>query len=329
LEINNKLKDKVILVTGGAGFIGSNTIDYLLKCGSIVHCLDDFSTGHKKNIENFLNNKNFKLFDGDICDINICQTAIKDVEYVLHLAARGSVPKSIEDPIKSNEINIKGFLNILMVSKNQNINKVVYASSSSVYGDSNLSPKIEDEIGNQLSPYAITKFTNELYAKNFYDLYGLNSIGIRYFNVFGPKQDPNGPYAAVIPKFISKLINYNSPIINGDGSISRDFTYIDNIVQLNTLAILCDNGIALNKVYNGAFGQTNTLNKLFELLRRSLSKFDDKILGIKPKYGPERKGDIINSLASIENAKKKLNYNPNIDFETGIKRTVNWYFYYK
>ena len=237
MKPNYNLKDKKILVTGGAGFIGSNLSEYLLASGAIVTCLDNFATGHQHNIESFLDNKNYKMIEGDIRDLDTCREACEGQDFVLHQAALGSVPRSINDPITSNEVNVSGFLNMLVASKDQGIKRFIYAASSSTYGDSGTLPKVEEKIGKPLSPYAITKYVNELYADNFKRTYNLDTVGLRYFNVFGRRQDPNGAYAAVIPLFVKQLMNHESPVINGDGSYSRDFTYIDNVIQMNVLAI--------------------------------------------------------------------------------------------
>ena len=272
------LENKTILVTGGAGFIGSNIIEYLLKKNNRITCIDNFATGKRENIENFLSNPHFKFIEGDITNLNNCDLACQGVDIILHQAALGSVPRSIENPLKTNDININGFLNILWSAKKNNIKRIVYAASSSTYGDSKKLPKIENEIGSPLSPYAVTKYVNELYAGVFSNLYGLELIGLRYFNVFGRKQDPNGAYAAAIPKFIKAFINHDSPIIHGDGSQSRDFTYIDNVIQANELAATTTNKNALNQVYNVACGEQSFLNDLVEELKSLLSEFDSEQL---------------------------------------------------
>lgn len=314
-----------ILITGGAGFIGSNLSEYFLKKGYQVACLDNFSTGHRKNIETFLNHPNFELIEGDIRELETCKKAVNKVTYVLHQAALGSVPRSINDPITSNEVNISGFLNMLVASKDANVKRFVYAASSSTYGDSESLPKVEEKIGKPLSPYAITKYVNELYADIFSKTYGLETIGLRYFNVFGRKQDPNGAYAAVIPKFVMQFMNYESPVINGDGNFSRDFTYIDNVIQMNELAMLSKNPKAINTVYNTAYGERTTLNDLVKSLKEYLSEFDNKIANVEVIYGPNRVGDIPHSLASIEKAKELLNYNPKFSMREGLKEAVQWY----
>lgn len=320
-----KLKDRNILVTGGAGFIGSNLCEYLLSCDANVTCLDNFSTGHKHNINEFLKHPKFNLIKGDIRNLKTCQTACNKQEFVLHQAALGSVPRSIKEPITSNEVNISGFLNILVAARDQSVSRFVFAASSSTYGDSDKLPKVESEIGKPLSPYAITKYTNELYADIFQKAYGLNYLGLRYFNVYGRRQDPYGAYAAVIPLFVKKLIKHESPVINGDGSYSRDFTYIDNVIKMNILAITTKNVEALNQVYNTAVGERTTLLKLVNYLKKYLSKFDNEIDKINVKHGPNRKGDIPHSLASIKKAKKLLNYHPTHDMESGIREAVKWY----
>ena len=323
--MNIQITKKKILVTGGAGFIGSNLTEALLKLNNEVICLDNFATGKKENITPFTTNPNYTLIEGDIRNLSDCQLAVKDVDYVLHQAALGSVPRSIKDPITSNEVNVSGFLNMLIASKDSGVKRFIYAASSSTYGDSESLPKVEDKIGKPLSPYAITKYVNELYADVFSKTYGLETIGLRYFNVFGRKQDPNGAYAAVIPKFVSQFMAGESPVINGNGEFSRDFTYIDNVIQANLLSMITDNKEAINTVYNVAFGERNTLKDLVELLKKSLTEFDPKIKDIQVIYGPNRVGDIPHSLASIDKAKKLLAYNPQFSLEKGLKEAVNWY----
>ena len=323
--MNIQLTKKKILVTGGAGFIGSNLTEALLKLNNEVICLDNFATGKKENITPFLTNPNYTLIEGDIRKLSDCQLAVKGVDYVLHQAALGSVPRSIKDPITSNEVNVSGFLNMLTASRDSGVKRFIYAASSSTYGDSEALPKVEDKIGKPLSPYAITKYVNELYADVFSKTYGLETIGLRYFNVFGRKQDPNGAYAAVIPKFVSQFMAGESPVINGNGEFSRDFTYIDNVIQANLLSITTKNKKAINTVYNVAFGERNTLKDLVELLKKQLTEFDSKIKDIQIIYGPNRVGDIPHSLASIDKAKKLLAYNPQFSLEKGLKEAVNWY----
>lgn len=323
--MNIQITKKKILVTGGAGFIGSNLTEALLKLNNEVICLDNFATGKKENITPFLTNPNYTLIEGDIRNISDCKLAVKDVDYVLHQAALGSVPRSIKDPITSNEVNVSGFLNMLTASRDSGVKRFIYAASSSTYGDSEVLPKVEDKIGKPLSPYAITKYVNELYADVFSKTYGLETIGLRYFNVFGRKQDPNGAYAAVIPKFVSQFMTGESPVINGNGEFSRDFTYIDNVIQANLLSMITNNKEAINTVYNVAFGERNTLKDLVELLKKFLTEFDSKIKDIQVIYGPNRAGDIPHSLASIDKAKNLLAYNPQFSLEKGLKEAVNWY----
>lgn len=325
MNFKEKLENKKILVTGGAGFIGSNLVEKLLELGTIVTVLDNFSTGYKHNIEPFFNNKNFTLIEGDIRDLETCKKACKYQDYVLHEAALGSVPRSINDPITSNEVNVNGFLNILISAKDAGVKRLIYAASSSTYGDSKSIPKVENIIGNPLSPYAITKYVNELYADIFKKIYNFDTIGLRYFNVFGRKQDPNGAYAAVIPKFVIQLLNHQSPTINGDGSYSRDFTYIDNVIQMNLLALTTDKEEALNQIYNTAVGDRTTIKDMAELLKKYLSVYDPEISQIEIQYGPSRQGDVPHSLASIDKAQKNLGYQPSHIFSKGLKEAVDWY----
>ena len=314
-----------ILVTGGAGFIGSNLCNALLANGNQVTCLDNFATGKRENVASFLENSKFTLIEGDIRNLEDCQKACVDVDYILHQAALGSVPRSINDPITSNDVNVSGFLNMLVAARDAKVKRFIYAASSSTYGDSTNMPKVEDIIGKPLSPYAITKYVNELYADVFSKTYDMETIGLRYFNVFGRKQDPNGAYAAVIPKFVMQLMKHESPVINGDGSFSRDFTYIDNVIQMNVLAILSNNQNAMNTVYNTAYGERTDLNELTELLKEYLGEYDPKIKDVKNVYGPTRAGDVPHSLASVDKAKELLNYNPQYDIKTGLKEAVKWY----
>ncbi|WP_262914755.1 SDR family oxidoreductase [Christiangramia lutea] len=320
-----KISNSRILVTGGAGFIGSNLCEKLIDLGAKVTCLDNFATGHRKNLEAFENNPRFQLIEGDIRDLETCRKAANGIDYILHEAALGSVPRSLKDPITSNEVNVSGFLNMLVAAKESGVKRFVYAASSSTYGDSENLPKVEDKIGKPLSPYAITKYVNELYADIFKDAYNLDTIGLRYFNVFGRKQDPNGAYAAVIPKFVMQFMKHESPVINGDGTYSRDFTYIDNVVQMNLLAISSDNPKALNEVYNTAVGDRTNLLELTQLLKKHLSEYDSEISRVEIKHGPNRPGDIPHSLASVEKAKKLLNYSPTHKIEAGLKEAVSWY----
>ena len=323
--MNIELSNKKILVTGGAGFIGSNLCESLLEMGNKVVCLDNFATGKNENVEEFLKDPNFSLIEGDIRKLEDCLKATKDVDYVLHQAALGSVPRSIKDPITSNNVNVSGFLNMLVAARDNGIKRFVFAASSSTYGDSESMPKVEDVIGKPLSPYAITKYVNELYADIFSKTYGLETIGLRYFNVFGRKQDPNGAYAAVIPKFVSQLMKGESPVINGDGNYSRDFTYIDNVIQANLLSLVTTNKKAINTVYNVAFGDRNTLNDLTAHLKKYLSEFDSKISNVKVIHGPNRAGDIPHSHASVDKAKELLSYNPQFSLQKGLKEAVKWY----
>lgn len=314
-----------ILITGGAGFIGSNLTEYFLNKGYHVVCLDNFSTGHRHNVEPFLKNPNYKLIEGSICDFEICKKAVENADYVLHQAALGSVPRSINDPITSNEVNVSGFLNMLVAARDAKVKRFVYAASSSTYGDSASLPKVEEVIGKPLSPYAITKYVNELYADVFSKTYGIECIGLRYFNVFGRRQDPNGTYAAVIPLFVKQLMNHQSPKINGAGDYSRDFTYIDNVIQMNELAMLTENAEAINTVYNTAVGDRTTLNDLVNYIKKYLSEYDDQIANIEIVHGPNRIGDIPHSLASIEKAKALLGYHPSHTIENGLKEAIKWY----
>lgn len=310
-----------ILVTGGAGFIGSNLVETLLedKRVSSVTVLDNLSTGSLENIESFKNNSKFQFIKGDIRDYPTCLNACDGIDLVSHQAALGSVPRSIRDPLTSNDVNITGTLNIFTAAKEKGIKRVVFAASSSTYGDHPGLPKKEDIIGKPLSPYAITKYVNELYAKVYGDLYGLETIGLRYFNIFGPKQNPQGPYAAVIPIFIMYLLEKKSPLINGDGSHSRDFTFVENAVQANLLALFTNNKNAVNQVYNIACGKRTSILELFELLAGFASST------VKPSFGPERTGDVKNSLADISKAEQLLGYSPSVSVEEGLKKTFEWY----
>ena len=318
-------ENTTILITGGAGFIGSNLCDYFIGKNYKVVCLDNFATGHRHNLAAFIDHKNFTLIEGDIRNLEDCKKAVEGVSYVLHQAALGSVPRSINDPITSNDVNVSGFLNMLVAARDAKVKRFVYAASSSTYGDSKGLPKVEDIIGKPLSPYAITKYVNELYANIFSSSYGLETIGLRYFNVFGRKQDPNGAYAAVIPKFVMQLMNNESPVINGDGNFSRDFTYIDNVIQMNERAMTTQNPEAINTVYNTAYGDRNTLNDLVGYLKEYLSEYDAKIADIEIVYGPNRAGDIPHSLASIDKAKELLGYDPQFSIKEGLKEAVGWY----
>ena len=348
------LKNSKVLITGGAGFIGSNLVEYFLNNNNEVVCLDNLSTGHKKNITEFFDHPNFQFVEGDIRDMAICKKAVHDCEYVFHQAALGSVPRSIKDPVTTNSVNIDGFLNMLTVSRDEQVRRFIYAASSSTYGDSEELPKIEENIGRPLSPYAITKVVNEYFAKVYSELYGLETIGLRYFNVFGKRQDPNGAYAAVIPLWVKKLLDHEQPVINGDGTYSRDFTYIENVIQANELAALVPTKIFLQRVkkffsskpleetknlssrtkdpevvfevFNVAFGGNTTLNELFRALQSNLSLHDIEISKISPVHGPERTGDIPHSLASIEKASAILDYKPEYNAEKGFEMACEWYY---
>ena len=324
-DFKNKLNNKNILVTGGAGFIGSNLCEELISLGANVTCLDNFSTGFRENLDAIKDHSNFKLIEGDIRNLEDCKTACENQDFVLHEAALGSVPRSINDPITSNDVNVGGFLNMLVAARDANVKRFVYAASSSTYGDSEGLPKVEDVIGKPLSPYAITKYVNELYADVFKRTYDFDTIGLRYFNVFGRKQNPNGAYAAVIPKFVMQLMNHESPVINGGGEYSRDFTYIDNVILMNLLALTSDNSASVNQVYNTAFGERTTLNDLVSNLKEYLSDFDPKIADVEVIYGDYRKGDVPHSLASIDKAKKLLKYQPKHSMKEGLKEAVKWY----
>jgi UDP-N-acetylglucosamine 4-epimerase len=361
LSVELSLSDQKILITGGAGFIGSNLVEHFLRGGNKVVCLDNLSTGYRKNIEEFEDHPDFKFIEGDIRDLETCQKATDGCDYVFHQAALGSVPRSINDPKTSNEVNIGGTLNMLIAARDKKVKRFIYAASSSTYGDSEELPKTENRIGNPLSPYAITKYVNELYANVFSNLYDMECIGLRYFNVFGKRQDPNGAYAAVIPLWVKQLINHEQPTINGDGSYSRDFTYIDNIVRANELAAVMSSeviterleeyykqvqgtrykvqGIAdsnstpniqhptsFSEVFNVAFGGNTSLNDLFIALRGNLSKYDPEIAKIEAIHGPFRAGDIPHSLASIEKAKMTLGYEPVYDAASGFEKACGWYF---
>lgn len=316
-----------VLVTGGAGFIGSNLCEHLLAHDYEVVCLDNFITGKIENLLPLLNqySTTFKLIVGDIRNISDCQKAVEGVDYVLHEAALGSVPRSVKDPVTTNDVNIGGFLNMLIAARDAGVKRLIYAASSSTYGDSKSLPKVEEVIGKPLSPYAITKYVNELYADVFARTYHMDCIGLRYFNVFGRRQDPFGVYAAVIPLFVKKLMAHEGPVINGDGEYSRDFTYIDNVVQMNMLAMTSTNPEAVNQVYNTAFGERTTLNQLVGYLKEFLSEFDTEIAKVEVVHGPNRVGDIPHSLACIDKAKRLLHYNPQYSMRDGLKEAIKWY----
>lgn len=307
-----------VLVTGGAGFIGSNLIAHLLEKKYFVRCLDNLSTGSKDNIEEFMGDPNFEFIEDSITNYDIVLSAVDGMDYILHQAALGSVPRSIKDPLTSSMVNIEGTLNVFNAAVEKKIKRVVYAASSSTYGDSKTLPKVEGVIGKPLSPYAVTKLVNELYAEVFHKIYGLKTIGLRYFNVFGPKQNPNGPYAAVIPAFIDAILTEKSPVINGEGHQSRDFTFIDNVVQANMKAMVADENIE-NEVINVACGSQTTLNELFDLLKQVSGSSVEVI------HGPERQGDVLHSLADISKANKLIGYEATVSVGEGLKTTFEWF----
>lgn len=314
------LEELSFLVTGGGGFIGSNLVEYLLKYNAgKVRVLDNFSNGFPKNINSFLSDPRFELLEGDIREPDTCRQACAGMQIVLHQAALGSVPRSISDPITTNAVNIGGFVNMLTAAKDQQVKRFVYAASSSTYGDSKVLPKVEDQIGRPLSPYAVTKYANELYADVFGKTYGMEIIGLRYFNIFGPRQDPAGAYAAVIPLFMDALLKGTSPKINGNGGQTRDFTFVENCVQANILAALVQNPAAINQVYNIAVGDRTSLNDLFYILKEEARS------DVEPTYVPDRAGDIRDSLADISKARTLLGYNPQIRIKEGIQLTLAWF----
>jgi UDP-N-acetylglucosamine/UDP-N-acetylgalactosamine 4-epimerase len=310
-----------ILVTGGAGFIGSNLVETLLQDSRVnkVVVLDNLATGSLKNIKGFFANKKFQFIEGDIRNYQTCLDACEGIHLISHQAALGSVPRSINDPLTTNEVNITGTLNIFTAAKEKGVKRIIYAASSSTYGDHPGLPKVEDKIGNPLSPYAVTKYVSELYAKVFANLYGTEFIGLRYFNIFGPRQSPNGAYAAVIPLFADALLKNTAPTINGDGATSRDFTFVANAVLANTLALFTENTNAVNTVYNIACGSQTSLTQLFDGLKKEAGT------NLQPIYGPERRGDVKHSLADITKAKELLGYNPAIEVEEGLAQTFQWY----
>ncbi len=316
-----------VLVTGGAGFIGSNLCEHLLESGYRVRCLDNFATGHWENIIPLIERygAQFDMQVGDIRDIEACRKAVDGVDTVFHEAALGSVPRSIKDPATTNDVNIGGFLNMLIAARDAGVRRFIFAASSSTYGDSASLPKVEDVIGKPLSPYAITKYVDELYADVFARTYGTEYIGLRYFNVFGRRQDPNGAYAAVIPLFVKKFMAHEAPNINGDGEYSRDFTYIDNVIEMNMRAMTTTNPEAVNQIYNTAFGERTTLNQLVAYLKEYLSAYDPAIATVEPTHGPNRAGDIPHSLASIDKARRLLGYNPQYSMQQGLKQACEWY----
>ncbi len=319
------MENKRILVTGGAGFIGSNLVEAFLKSDNHVTCLDNLSTGKIKNIEPFLKNPKFHFIEGDIRDLEVCRMAVKGIEFVFHQAALGSVPRSIVDPVSTVDVNVGGFVKMLTAAKDEGVKRFIYAASSSTYGDEPNLPKVEHRIGKPLSTYAVTKFSNEQFAEVFARQYGMEIIGLRYFNVFGRRQDPEGAYAAVIPLFVKSLLEGKSPVINGDGSHSRDFTYIDNVISANILAASVKDPSALNQVYNIACGESTSLNELYSILVELLSMSRPEIKSVKPVYGPERDGDVKHSLASIEKAGKLLGYSAKTGVKKGLENSVVWY----
>jgi UDP-N-acetylglucosamine/UDP-N-acetylgalactosamine 4-epimerase len=315
-----EIKNSSFLITGGAGFIGSNIAEYLLKYGAgKVRVLDNLSTGFFENIESFISFSNFEFINGDIQNLEDCKKACDGIDYVLHQAALGSVPRSIENPIATNGSNIDGFLNMLVAAKDSKVKRFVYASSSSVYGDSPILPKSEDEIGAPLSPYAVTKYVNELYAAVFYKTYGLEVIGLRYFNIFGPRQNPKGAYAAAIPLFMDAILSNKSPYINGDGEQSRDFTFVENAVQANIKSIFTKDTMAIGEVFNIACGDRITINQLFQMLKDSSGSM------VNATYREQRAGDIKDSLADISKAKKMLDYSPEFGVKEGLQITLDWF----
>lgn len=314
-----------ILVTGAAGFIGSNLSESLIQKNHQVSGIDNFLTGKFENLSNIINSNKFKFIEGDITDFNTCLEITKNIDVVIHQAALGSVPRSIKTPLDTNQNNVNGFLNMIESSRLNNIEKFIYASSSSVYGDSESLPKIESLIGKPLSPYAVTKYVNELYAEVYFKTYGLKTIGLRYFNVFGKHQDPNGQYAAVIPKFIKSFLGGNSPTINGDGSYSRDFTYIKNVIKMNHLAIETNDDKVFGTVFNTATGKRHTIKEMTEFIKLELSNHKKSILEIPISYSSNRIGDIPHSHANIDRARKLLNYDPDFSFQEGIRDCLSWY----
>ncbi|NQV53185.1 MAG: SDR family oxidoreductase [Flavobacteriales bacterium] len=325
MVIDRHITGSRILVTGAAGFIGSNLVEDLLAHGNEVVGLDDLSTGFQRNLDPFLSNGQFTFINGDIRDTKACAKAVDGVDYVMHQAALGSVPRSINDPVTTNDVNINGFLNMLVAARDAKVKRFVFATSSSVYGDEQSLPKEESRVGRPLSPYAVTKSVNENYARVFGELYGMETIGLRYFNVFGKHQDPDGAYAAAIPKFIRHFMRHDAPTIHGDGTQSRDFTYIKNVIHANHIAALSSNPVAVNEVYNVAFGQSTNLNELINILQELLGNFDPKILNIDVKYGPERIGDVRHSLASTVKANAILGYRPEYDLKAGLTEAIQWY----
>lgn len=330
-KFRNELSGARVLVTGGAGFIGSNLCEVLLGVGCEVRCLDNFATGFHRNVDGFLSLPGFSLLEGDIRDEMVCRQAVRGVDFVLHQAALGSVPRSVKDPATSVDVNVGGFVKILFAAKEARVKRFVYAASSSTYGDHAGLPKVEERIGKPLSPYAITKYADELFAENFSRIYGIETVGLRYFNVFGRRQDPNGAYAAVIPRFVMALMSGVSPVINGDGSYSRDFTYVDNVIQANLLALtggsatIYPDPACTHEVFNVAFGERTDLIQLVDYLKAILSEQDPEIASVQPVFGPQREGDIPHSLASIEKARRLLGYEPEFSVREGLEEAVEWY----
>lgn len=323
--MGHELNGSKVLVTGGAGFIGSNLCSKLLFLGASVVCLDNFETGKHENIAKLMNDEQFTLIEGDITELSVCESAIEGCDYVSHQAALGSVPRSIEEPIKTNKINIEGTLNVFVAAQKEGVKRIVYASSSSIYGDDENMPKLESLTGRPLSPYAITKSANEMYAKVLHSIHGTELIGLRYFNVFGRYQDPDGMYAAVIPKFIDSLIRYESPLIYGDGEQTRDFTYIENVVSMNIKALTTKNKNCFGECFNTACNDKMTVNELFFLIRDLLSSYDEKIGQVEPRYAEPRIGDIKESYADINKAKNMLDYTPVWDCKSGLEEAIHWY----
>lgn len=317
--------DKRFLITGGAGFIGSNLCEAFLAEGREVVCLDNLATGLESNLADFSDHPRFGFIRGDIRDLDTCIKAMDGVDVVLHQAALGSVPRSIDDPLTTNDVNISGFLNVLEAARKSEVRRVIYAASSSTYGDSRELPKVEERIGNPLSPYAVTKLVNELYAKVYGDLYGMELIGLRYFNVFGRRQRPDGAYAAAIPRFIQAFIAGESPVIHGDGGQTRDFTYIENVIQANRLAVEVENPQALNQVYNVAYGAGTSVVDLVEMIRAALKNHLDHVSEVPVEFGPGRRGDVRDSLADISKARELLGYRPSHSIREGLEEAIGWY----
>ncbi len=317
---SGSIADKSFLITGGAGFIGSNIAEYLLKYGAgRIVVLDNLSTGFEENIKPWLGQADFSFIKGDICDLRTCLNSCERIDYVFHQAALGSVPRSIKDPLATNRVNVEGFLNVLIASRDKGVKRVVYASSSSVYGDNADLPKAEDTIGNALSPYAVSKRTNELYANVFSKNYSIELIGLRYFNIFGPRQNPKGEYAAAIPLFMDALLKNKSPFINGDGQQSRDFTFVENAVQANIKSMFCSDPKALAQVYNIALGEKTSVNELFSILKNCSGSTSEAT------YRESRIGDVRDSLADISKARRLIGYEPQVKIKEGLDITLNWF----